>query len=71
MTIMESLSVMKARVEELKGLVKDQRERKDEYAAIIYQQSEGVFSNILTAILYFQKYYIIMLEKLACHLTLS
>ncbi|KAL1568244.1 kinetochore protein SPC25 isoform X2 [Salvia divinorum] len=42
MTIMESLSVMKARVEELKGLVKDQRERKDEYAAIISHQSEAL-----------------------------
>lgn len=41
MAITESLSVMKARVEELNGLVKDQRERKDEYAAIISQQSEG------------------------------
>ncbi|XP_042040503.1 kinetochore protein SPC25 homolog isoform X2 [Salvia splendens] len=42
MTIMESLSDMKARVEELKGLVKDQRERKDEYAAIISHQSEAL-----------------------------
>lgn len=41
MAITESLSVMKARVEELNGLVKDQRERKDGYAAIISQQSEG------------------------------
>ncbi|XP_057804462.1 kinetochore protein SPC25 homolog [Salvia miltiorrhiza] len=42
MTIMESSSVTKARVEELKGLVKDQRQRKDEYAAIISQQSEAL-----------------------------
>ncbi|KAG6386556.1 hypothetical protein SASPL_151722 [Salvia splendens] len=42
MTIMESLSDMKARVEELKGLVKDQKERKDEYAAIISHQSEAL-----------------------------
>lgn len=42
MAITDSLSVMKARVEELKGLVKDQRERKDEYAAIISQQSEAL-----------------------------
>lgn len=42
MAITESLSVMKARVEELNGLVKDQRERKDGYAAIISQQSEAL-----------------------------
>lgn len=56
MAIMESVSVMKARVEELKGLVKDQRGRKDEYATIIAQQSEGTFHNIPTAIVYFKKY---------------
>lgn len=55
MAIMESVSVMKARVEELKGLVKDQRERKDEYATIIAQQSEGTLNSIITAIVYFQK----------------
>ncbi|KAI3454454.1 hypothetical protein Pfo_011117 [Paulownia fortunei] len=44
MAMMESISVMKARVEELKGLVEDQRERKDEYAAIISQQSEALTS---------------------------
>lgn len=73
MTIMESLSDMKARVEELKGLVKDQRERKDEYAAIISHQSEGVFSLsiTLTAVVFLQKYYTIMLEKLAYQLMLS
>ncbi|KAL1533016.1 kinetochore protein SPC25 isoform X2 [Salvia divinorum] len=42
MTIMESISVIKASIEELKGLVKDQRERKDEYAAIMSQQSEAL-----------------------------
>ncbi|GFQ04954.1 pyruvate phosphate dikinase chloroplastic [Phtheirospermum japonicum] len=41
MAMMESISAMKARVEELNGLVEDQREIKDEYAAIISQQFEG------------------------------
>ncbi|KAH6809447.1 hypothetical protein C2S51_027230 [Perilla frutescens var. frutescens] len=44
MAIMESLSIMKTRVEDLKALVKDQKERKDEYAAIISQQSEALTS---------------------------
>ncbi|KAK4394789.1 hypothetical protein Sango_1633200 [Sesamum angolense] len=42
MAIEESISVMKARVEELKGIVEDQRGRKNEYAAIISQQSEAL-----------------------------
>ncbi|KAK6148332.1 hypothetical protein DH2020_019244 [Rehmannia glutinosa] len=42
MTMMESISAMKSRVEELKGLVEDQRERKDEYAAIISQHTEAL-----------------------------
>ncbi|KAL3642330.1 hypothetical protein CASFOL_013145 [Castilleja foliolosa] len=42
MAMMESISSMKARVEELKGIVGDQRERKDEYAAIIFQQFEAL-----------------------------
>ncbi|GFP90743.1 kinetochore protein spc25 [Phtheirospermum japonicum] len=41
MAMMESISATKARVEELNGLVEDQRERKDEYAAIISQQFEA------------------------------
>ncbi|GFP79041.1 pyruvate phosphate dikinase 2 [Phtheirospermum japonicum] len=41
MAMMESISTIKARVEELNRLVEDQRERKDEYAAIISQQFEG------------------------------
>ncbi|KAL6550230.1 hypothetical protein OROMI_020718 [Orobanche minor] len=42
MALMESISDMKPRVEELKGLVEDQRKRKDEYAAIISQQLESL-----------------------------
>ncbi|KAL0441025.1 UNVERIFIED_CONTAM: hypothetical protein Sradi_0041400 [Sesamum radiatum] len=42
MAIEESVSVIKARVEELKGIVEDQRGRKNEYAAIISQQSEAL-----------------------------
>lgn len=39
--MMESISAIKARVQELEGFVKDQGGRKDEYAAIMSQQSEG------------------------------
>lgn len=42
MAMLESISIVKARVQELKGLVKDQRERKGQYSAIISQQYEGV-----------------------------
>ncbi|KAL6556874.1 hypothetical protein OROHE_006750 [Orobanche hederae] len=42
MALMESISDMKPRVEELKGLVEDQGKRKDEYAAIISQQLESL-----------------------------
>ncbi|KAL0341459.1 UNVERIFIED_CONTAM: hypothetical protein Scaly_1808500 [Sesamum calycinum] len=42
MAIEESISVIKARVEELKGIVEDQRGRKNEYAAVISQQSEAL-----------------------------
>lgn len=58
MMIMESLSDMKTRVAELKGLVKDQKERKDEYAAILSHQSEGVFLLFitLTAIVFYFSY---------------
>lgn len=38
---MDSVSVMKARVEELRKIVEDQKQRKDEYGAILFQQSEG------------------------------
>lgn len=41
MAMMESISAIKARVQELEGFVKDQGGRKDEYAAIMSQQSEG------------------------------
>ncbi|XP_058194126.1 kinetochore protein SPC25 homolog isoform X2 [Rhododendron vialii] len=40
MTTMDSLSATRARIEELKRIVKDQKARKNEYAAIISQQSE-------------------------------
>lgn len=39
--IADSLSVTKARIEELKGVVEDHRARRDEYAAIISEQSNG------------------------------
>lgn len=39
--IAESLSVTKARIEELKKSVKDQHSRRDEYKAIISQQLIG------------------------------
>lgn len=38
---MESLSVVNARIEDLNEIVDDQKSRKDEYAAIVAQQSEG------------------------------
>lgn len=41
MATMDSISAAKARLEELKGIVEDQRARKDEYAAIVSQQSDG------------------------------
>lgn len=58
---------MKARVEELKGLVENQRERKDEYAAIISQQSEGewVFKYSGCSCLLLEVLSGIMLEKCA------
>lgn len=43
MTTMDSLSATRARIEELKRIVEDQKARKNEYAAIISQQSEGSF----------------------------
>ncbi|XP_059657925.1 kinetochore protein SPC25 homolog isoform X2 [Cornus florida] len=42
MATMDSTSVIRARVEELKRIVEDQRARKDEYAAILSQQSEAL-----------------------------
>ncbi|KAL7105962.1 hypothetical protein ACP275_07G080800 [Erythranthe tilingii] len=42
MAIMESISAAQARVKELEGIVKDQGERKENYAAIISQQSEAL-----------------------------
>ncbi|KAL8465548.1 hypothetical protein ACS0TY_034874 [Phlomoides rotata] len=42
MAMLESISAVKARVQELKGLVKDQRERKDQYATIMSQQYEAL-----------------------------
>ena len=41
MATMDSISATKARLEELKGIVEDQRARKDEYAAIISRQTDG------------------------------
>ena len=43
MTTMDSLSAAKARIEELKRIVEDQKARKNEYADIIRQQYEGNF----------------------------
>ncbi|KAI8529060.1 hypothetical protein RHMOL_Rhmol12G0196200 [Rhododendron molle] len=40
MTTMDSLSATRARIEELKRIVEDQKARKNEYAAIISEQSE-------------------------------
>nr|GMD36304.1 kinetochore protein SPC25 homolog [Ipomoea batatas] len=40
--ITDSLSVTKARIEELKGVVEDHRARRDEYAAIISEQSNAL-----------------------------
>ncbi|KAL3628875.1 hypothetical protein CASFOL_027921 [Castilleja foliolosa] len=42
MAMMESISAMKARFQELNGLVEDQRKRKDEYSAIMFQQFEAL-----------------------------
>lgn len=42
MATMDSLSVTRARIEELKRIVEDQKARKHEYAAIISQQSEAL-----------------------------
>ncbi|KAF7123349.1 hypothetical protein RHSIM_Rhsim12G0166500 [Rhododendron simsii] len=42
MTTMDSLSATRARIEELKRIVEDQKARKNEYAAIITQQSEVI-----------------------------
>lgn len=43
MATMESLSATKARLEELKRVVEDKRLKKDEYALILSQQSNGSF----------------------------
>lgn len=39
--VADSTSATKDRVEELRGVVENQRARKDEYAAIISQQNDG------------------------------
>lgn len=43
MATVDSLSASKARVEDLKGVIEDQKAKKDEYASIISQQSSGTF----------------------------
>lgn len=39
--VADSISAAKDRVEELRGVVENQRARKDEYAAIISKQTDG------------------------------
>lgn len=55
MATIDSISAAKARLEELKGVVEDQRAKKDEYAAIISQQSGGnsIFLKIDRLFIYF------------------
>lgn len=47
MAISDNISAAKARIEELKKIVVDQRTRKEEYAEIISHQSEGIFFCVL------------------------
>ncbi|KZV45711.1 kinetochore protein spc25-like [Dorcoceras hygrometricum] len=42
MALMESISVINARIEDLSNIVVDQKSRKDEYAAIVARQSEAL-----------------------------
>ena len=49
MAIADSISAAKARTEELKKIVADQRARKDEYAEIISHQCEGIYFVLCTA----------------------
>ncbi|XP_073128343.1 kinetochore protein SPC25 homolog [Henckelia pumila] len=42
MALMESISVMNARIEDLNEIVNDQKSRKEEYAAIVARQSEAL-----------------------------
>lgn len=41
MAMMDSMATTKARIEELKKVVEEQKTKKDEFAEIISQQSEG------------------------------
>ena len=46
MAMMKALAARRARVEELKRCVQDQRARRDEYAAILSQHSSGISLNL-------------------------
>lgn len=56
MTTRDSISATKVRLEELKKTVEAQRARRDEYAAIISQQSQGNFLYILFDFYWFMHY---------------
>lgn len=45
MTLMDAIAARKARIEEIKRTVQDRRDTRDEYAAILSQQSTGKFLN--------------------------
>lgn len=52
--MMESLAARKARVEELKRHVQDQRAKRDEFAEILSQQSSGIPFNCIGLSLNFE-----------------
>lgn len=43
MAVMDSIAARKAKIEELKRTIQDQRTKRDEYAALLSQQSLGIF----------------------------
>lgn len=51
--MVESLATRKARIEELKRHVQDQRAKRDEYAEILFQQSSGIPFNCISLSLNF------------------
>ena len=51
--LIDSIAARKARVEELKRKVQDQRAKRDEYAAIISQQLSGISRSLFSYFFFF------------------
>lgn len=46
MALMDSIAARKAKIEELKRAVQDQRAKRDEYAAFVSRKSLGIFFSL-------------------------